>query len=66
MGLGIGIDGLFEEMFLVGEVIFSGLDELAESVAEDVSGCASSDRVVELIEESDHLLVLAVDGGDSY
>jgi hypothetical protein len=36
------------------------------SVAEDVSGCASSDRVVELIEESDHLLVLAVDGGDSY
>lgn len=30
MGLGIGIDGLFEEMFLVGEVIFSGLDELAE------------------------------------
>jgi hypothetical protein len=45
----------------VGEVIFSGLDELAESIAEDASGCASADCVVELIEESDHLPVLAVD-----
>lgn len=61
VGLGIGIGGLFEEIFLVGEVIFSGLDELAESIAEDASGCASADCVVELIEESDHLPVLAVD-----